>query len=111
MGSLLTFFSITYIVSWACFIGAATVSGGIASPLSGLARLRGPIYLLGVFVPSLVALALTARADGRAGTHALLRRIVELPAGGRWYVFAIGYIAAVQLAAALPHRPALCAWA
>jgi membrane protease YdiL (CAAX protease family) len=33
-----------------------------------------------------------------------------LPAGGRWYVFAIGYMAAVKLVAALLHRLAIGAW-
>jgi membrane protease YdiL (CAAX protease family) len=110
MRSLFKFFSLTYLVSWTCFIAAATISGGTASPPSGLVRLSGPLFLLGVFSPSLVALALTARADGRAGILALLRRIVEWPVGVRWYAFAVGYLAAIKLAAALLHRIATGAW-
>jgi len=111
MRSLLKFFLLTYIVSWTFFIAAAVISGGTASPPSGLAKLSSSlVLLLGVFAPSLVALALTARAEGRAGTLALLRRIVELPAGARWYVFAAGYMAAIKLAVALLHRIATGAW-
>lgn len=108
--SLLKFFSLTYIVSWTLFFGAATISGGTASPPSALARLGAPLFLLGVFSPSLVALALTARSDGRAGMLALLRRIVEWPPGARWYAFAVGYLAAIKVAAALLHRMATGAW-
>jgi hypothetical protein len=110
MRSLLKFFSLTYLVSWACFIATAAISGGTASTPSGLAILSGSIYLLGVFAPSLVALALTARAEGRAGTLALLRRIVEWRVGARWYVFAVGYMAAIKLAVALLYRIATGAW-
>ena len=109
MRSLLTFFSLTYIVSWTCFTAAAAISGGTASP-PALAGLRGPLFLLGTFAPSLVALALTERADGRVGALALLRRVVEWPVGARWYVFAVSYMAAIKLAVALVHRVATGAW-
>jgi len=109
MRSLLTFFSLTYIVGWTFFALAATISGGPA-PRSGLAPLRSLLFLPGVFAPSLVALALTARAGGRAATQALLRQIFERPVGARWYVFAGGYMAAIKLAAALLHRLATGAW-
>ncbi len=72
--------------------------------------ISGFLYLLGVFAPSLVALALTARTDGRAGTLALLRRTVKWSVGARWYVFAIGYMAAIKLAVALLLRIATGAW-
>jgi membrane protease YdiL (CAAX protease family) len=68
------------------------------------------MYLLGVFAPSLVALALTARARGRAGTLALLRRTIKWSVSARWYVFAVGYMVTIKLAAALLHRIAAGAW-
>ncbi len=104
MGSLLKFFVLTYIVSWTSFIAAAAISGWTASPPSELAAISGLIVFLGVVAPSLVALALTAQADGRAGTVALLRRIVRAPTTARWYMFAVGYFAAIKLAVALLHR-------
>ena len=110
MRSLLTFFSLTYIVSWTCFTAAAAISGGTASPPPALTVLRGPLFLLGTFAPSLVALALSALAEGRAGTLALLRRLLEWQVGARWYVFAVGYMAAIKLAVALVHRVATGAW-
>ena len=104
MRALFKFFLLTYVVSWTLFMAAAHISGGAASPLSGLTT------LFGVFAPSLVALALTARADGRAGTLRLLRRTVQFPTGARWYVFAIGYMASIKVGAALIYRIATGAW-
>ncbi len=110
MGSLLKFFSLTYAVTWACFITAAAISHGTASIVPALAVVRGPLLLLGTFAPSLVALWLTARADGSAGTHALLRRLFEWRVGAQWYVFAVSYMAAIKLAVALVHRVITGSW-
>ncbi len=108
MGSLLKFFSLTYALTWTCFIAAAVILSRVAP--GRLAGLAGLLLLLGTFAPSMVALWLTARADGRAGTRAMLRRLVEWRVGARWYVFAVGYMAAIKLAVALMHRVAVGAW-
>jgi len=110
MGAVLNFFTLTYIVSWIFFIAWAVVSGPTASMTSERAVLATPLLLIGVFAPALVALALTFRADGRAGTEALIRRAVEWPGGARWYLFALGYMAAIKLAAAALHRIVTGAW-
>jgi membrane protease YdiL (CAAX protease family) len=108
--SHIKFFALTYIVSWTFWAAAATISDRTASPPSGLAAISGLLFLLGTVAPSLVALGLTARADGRAGTLTLLRRIVKLPAGARWYIFAIGYMASIKFGVALVHRIVTGAW-
>ncbi len=69
-----------------------------------------PLFLLGTFAPGLIALAFTARASGRAGVEALLRRILRWEVGARWYVFAVSYMAGIKLAAALVHRLVTGAW-
>jgi membrane protease YdiL (CAAX protease family) len=89
---------------WACFITVAAAGIPASSPLGVL------LIYLGVFAPSLVALGLTARAEGRAGVRALLGRIVQGPVAARWYVFALAYIPAIKLAAAAIHRVATGAW-
>jgi membrane protease YdiL (CAAX protease family) len=107
---LLAFFSLTYLVSWISFGAAALISRTSASgspPFTGVGNL---VDLLGVFAPSLVALGLTARTEGSKGTEALLARIARFPAGVRWYVFAVGYIAVIKLTAALLHRVVLGTW-
>ena len=107
--TVLEFFALTYLVSWTFFAGAAFIARGTLEP-AWVASLATPVLLVGVFAPSLVAVALTARTDGHAAVARLLRRAVEGPAEPRWYVFAVTYIAAIKLAAALLHRLAAGAW-
>src|SRR5439155_16822965 len=108
--SLLKFFSLTFLVSWIFFIGTAFISGWAGLPPAGLAAIRSLLFLIGTIAPSLMALALTARAGGRAGTLALLRRIVHWEVGAGWYGFAVGYMALIKLGVALVHRLATGAW-
>jgi membrane protease YdiL (CAAX protease family) len=70
----------------------------------------GALVLLGTIAPSLVALALTARREGRAAVRTLLRRVVQADIGLRWYVFAIGFMPAIKLTVALVHRAVMGAW-
>ena len=105
--SLLKFFLITFAITWPCFSAVAAISAGFAPNFAGL---RGPILFLGIFAPAIVALSLTARAEGSEGVLALLRRLVKGDVAVRWYVFAIGYMAAVKLAVALLHRVFLGVW-
>jgi membrane protease YdiL (CAAX protease family) len=105
--ALLKFFFITFAITWPCFSAVAAFSAGAAPQLS---MLRGPILFLGIFAPSIVALSLTARAEGTTGVLALLRKLVQADAGVRWYLFAIGYMVAVKLTVALLHRVLLGAW-
>ena len=71
---------------------------------SRLSAIGGALYLLGVWAPAFVALALTARADGRAGASALLGRTLMGSVQVRWYLFAVTYFAAIRLVVALMHR-------
>jgi CAAX protease family protein len=105
--ALLKFFFFTFAITWPCFSAVAAFSAGAAP---NLAILRGPILFLGIFAPSIVALSLTARADGKPGVLALLRRLVQADVGVRWYLFAVGYMVAVKLTVALLHRLFLGAW-
>ena len=109
-GSVTAFFALTLSATWATWFIAWIVSGGRAStrfPGSGLATL---LFYLGVFSPAFVALALTARNEGEPGVRALLRRLIQWRAAPRWYLFAITYMAAIKLVAAVIHRVALGAW-
>lgn len=105
--TLLGFFLFTFVLTWATWFASAALAG---PGNTGFFGLRGPVFLLGVFAPALVALALTAHGEGRAGVGRLLARIGRWRVGTRWYVFAVGYMAAVKLAAALIHRAATGAW-
>ena len=89
---------------WACFITVAAARIPSRSPLGAA------LLLLGTFAPGLGALALTARHEGGAGVRALLARIAPGRVAARWYVFALGYTAAVKLTAALLQRLITGAW-
>jgi membrane protease YdiL (CAAX protease family) len=110
MRSLFKFFTLTFLVSWVCWIAAAAIAGEAASRPSGFAAIRGALVFIGVIAPALVALAFTAQAEGRAGTLALLRQLTRLPNGAQWYVFALGFYAVIKLTVALLHRLAIGAW-
>jgi len=104
---LLAYFLLTFLVTWSVWFAAS----GLAAPgNTGLFGGRGPVFLLGVFAPALVALALTAQAEGRTGVMRLLARIGHWRVGARWYAVAIGYFAVVKLAAALVHRIVTNEW-
>ena len=105
--SLLAYFLLTFLITWAVWFAAAALA---APGNTGLFGIRGPVFLLGVSAPALVSLALTARAEGPAGVKRLLARIGHWRVGARWYVFAVGYFAAIKLTAALVHRVATNEW-
>src|SRR2546428_13957706 len=70
-GSLVKFFILTYAVMWTCFITVAAAAIPARRPLGAL------LVLLGTFAPSLVALGLTARAEGVRGIRILLAGVLR----------------------------------
>ena len=101
------FFGLTYVVTWTSFLVAAMISGSAAATPVGPVRL---MVLTGVFAPSLVALALTAREGGSAAVVALLRRLIQWRVPFRWYLFAGLFVVTIKLSVALIHRAVLGAW-
>jgi membrane protease YdiL (CAAX protease family) len=108
--STIAFFLLTFVVSWTLWIAAAAVFDGVAATGQVSPGIRALIFLPGTFAPSLVAVALTARQEGRAGVFALLQRLFQWRVGLRWYAFAIVYMAAIKLTAALVHRVTTGSW-
>lgn len=109
-GSLLLFFLLTYAIAWICFGAAAFVSGDMGLSMPALSGLRWPFLIIGAFAPSGVALYLSARAEGKAGAHALLRRLFLWRVRPRWYLFALAYMAAIKIAVALLFRVTMGTW-
>jgi CAAX protease family protein len=89
---------------WTFFVSVAATRIPARSALGSL------LLLLGTFAPSMVALWMTARAEGSSGIRALLGRVLQWRVAAHWYVFAVSYIAAIKLAVALIHRVATGAW-
>jgi membrane protease YdiL (CAAX protease family) len=100
---LLAFFALTYVLGWACFFG----SGLHVPPDSPL---RTPLLMLGTFAPGIAGILLVAVREGRAGLSDLGARLVRTDVGWRWYVFALSWLMAIKLAAAILHRVILGEW-
>ena len=106
--SLLQFFVLTFAVTWSLWVGAWAISRQRTSyPPPGVGTV---LFYLGVFVPAFVSTWLTHRREGAKGITELFRRLVQWDVGFRWYAFALGYFAAVKLAAAVIHRFVAGAW-
>jgi membrane protease YdiL (CAAX protease family) len=107
--SLLGFFALTFVLSWGCFIAA---HGGLAERPFGAPLTRGQnaLILFGTFVPAFVAIALTALRRGEAGLRALLRPLFHWRVPIRYYVFAVGFMAAIKLTGALVDRIVTGTW-
>ena len=101
------FVVLTFAFSWIAWLASAAF---VTPGNTWLFGLGGPVFLLGVFAPAFVALALTAYSEGSDGVARLLRRIGKWELGAGWYLFAIGYMAATKLLAALIHRFIMGAW-
>jgi membrane protease YdiL (CAAX protease family) len=107
---LLKFFLGTFALTWIAWFAAAAIPAGETAAQTALSTIRGTIFLLGVFAPAIVALTLTARADGRVGVQALVRRIGRWRVSAGWYLFAAGYMVAIKLTVALVYRITTGAW-
>jgi membrane protease YdiL (CAAX protease family) len=108
--SVFKFFILTFILSWLLWIASAAILGWDLSRTSALAPISGGLYLLGVFAPALVAIALTAQSNGRAGTLALLSRTIKYSVPARWYIFAVAYFGTIKLTLAVVYRLTVGAW-
>jgi len=90
------FATITIGLSYLVFWGPIALFG--VPTISFVANIRGPIwaivlFLLGSFVPSVVAIVLTRLFEGREGLRMLLRRTLQFNLGWRWYLAAILVVA------------------
>ncbi len=62
------------------------------------------LVFVGTIAPGLVALVITPRAGGVPSLAALLHRLFQWRASALWYLFAVGYMAAIKLTVAVTHR-------
>jgi membrane protease YdiL (CAAX protease family) len=99
---MLRFLVLTFLAAWAFFVPLAL--------FPELGPVAAVVAALGAYTPSVIALWLTNRSDGRAGVEALVARVFRLRVAVRWYVFAAGYMVAVKLVVALIHRGATGVW-
>ena len=106
-----TFLVLTCGVTWALW--ALVLRVGSTHGPSNVARLLalgGPVFLIGVFAPGLVAVALTAWNEGGRAVGALLRRVLRWRVGLRFYAFALLLMPLTKLAVAVVHRAVVGTW-
>jgi uncharacterized protein len=77
---VVSFFVLTYAVSWSLSVPLVVVGGNLPGPLV-LA-----LVLLGSQVPSAVGILFVALLHGRSGVRTLFRRLVHARIGLRWYL-------------------------
>jgi membrane protease YdiL (CAAX protease family) len=104
MAELTVFTVLTFAATWAAWLVSAHLA---AVPGFGLG---GPVFLLGVFAPAIIAISQTARRGGRAAVGRLLAKIGRWNVDGRLYVFAIFYMVGMKLIAAAVQRFATGTW-
>src|SRR5262245_25766691 len=95
--ALVGFLVATFAVTWTTWVLPALV----VEPGNAVFAVGGPVFLVGVFAPAFVALAFTAYRDGREGVSRLLACILKWQVGARYYLFAVGYVVALEMLAAL----------
>lgn len=100
-GSVIAYFLLTFFLTWVLWAIAAK---------HGQPPISQGVFLLGVFIPGILALALTFRAQGEPGVRRILSRAVNIHVDWRWYLFAIGYVPAVKMFAAAMHRVLTGEW-
>lgn len=101
---LFQFFLLAFALMWVCFFTVALV------PIPTGTVLGQSLVLLGAFAPSLAALLVTARTEGRRGVGTLLRGVIKWRVAARWYLFAVSYTVIVKLTVAVLHRVTLGVW-
>ncbi len=92
----------TFVVSWTLWFAAAAVPPQAA--------FRPALFSVGAIAPGLVALGLAMLPDERPDMETLLRRVAAWRVAPQWYVFAIAYMGAIKLTAALIQRIVTGAW-
>ena len=88
---MLAFVVLSYAISWVVFLAYVVPNWGSLSTDAAM-----PYIMIGQFGPSLAALVLTGRAEGRAGIKRLLRRLLILRFAPRWWLVA-GWLIGITL--------------
>jgi uncharacterized protein len=110
MAPFLRFVVLTFATTWILFLTAIKLPAATSAVDNTPFDFRGLLVFLGTMAPGLVALLLTARAEGSDGLRMLLRRLFQRKSSFRWYLFAVTYMAGIKLAVALTLRVTTSSW-
>ena len=95
------YFGLTFLLAWVLWYAAAWLGGDSPNQL---------LFLPGTFAPGIVAVLLTAWAEGAGGVRTLLAPLFKWEVAARWYLFALLFMAAIKLTVALVFRLATGDW-
>ena len=98
MAQLMVFLGATFALAWAIFF-SVDARGGL-----------NPLFLLGVFAPSISAVLVSAWRGGAQAVRTLLTPLGRIDVAARWYAFAVLFMASIKLAAAAGVRLIDGAW-
>jgi membrane protease YdiL (CAAX protease family) len=88
-GPVLTYFALTFAISWGGVLAAVVGSGG----MDGTGPTSDPRFLYAVLAmlagPSISGIFMTAVLEGRNGVRALGARVLRCQVGARWYAIAL----------------------
>ena len=102
------FLILTFATTWVLW--ALVIWAGAQRKTSAVLVLGGPLFLLGVFTPGILAVALTALDEGGHALGALFRRVFLWRIDVRFYAFALLLMPLTKLAVAVLHRALAGAW-
>ena len=93
-------------------LAAVALSRTTISANPAIAAVPGLLVFVGTITPALVAILMTARAQGSSGIAALVDRfrLFQWRVGARWYLFAVSFMVAIKLTVALTHRMISGSW-
>lgn len=104
---LLTYFALTFAISWGGVL-IAVGPGGIPATPEQVDTQSPFVYLAMLAGPSIAGIVLTGLVSGRAGFRELLSRLFKWRVGARWYAVALLATPLVTMAtlfALLPTSP------
>jgi membrane protease YdiL (CAAX protease family) len=97
---LITFFVLTFAISWGV-PGLALLLSALAEGFDVSLAAYSPLYYVGVWGPAIAALLLVGVTQGRAGLRAYASRLLQWRVGLPWYALALLGVSALNLCASL----------
>jgi len=101
--TLVWFFSLTYLVTWALFFAAIALPHGSPETDESFTAIRSALLFTGTIAPALLALAMS-------GKQRLLEGRFQWQVSIRFYFFALFYMAAIKFVVALTYRIITGSW-
>jgi membrane protease YdiL (CAAX protease family) len=86
--NLRQFFLLTFAFSWLCWLPGLLLTYGVLPPSQTLITVKNTLQWVGGIGPSLAALFLLIRNDGKTGIKALFKRVIQFKLGF-WYIPAV----------------------